>query len=181
MALVVGTNSYVDVAFADAYFAERLFADEWATADAAIKPIALIHASRRIDRLRLRGVPKDLGQALAFPRCYDDADDARRYNREIFGSAGLIFDATNRYAGLVCDEAVPEVVLRAACEEALALLSSNGQSARAQLQADGVKSYSIGRLSETFVDGARPSKLASLDARDLLRPYLANDVHIAMP
>jgi hypothetical protein len=47
---------------------------------------------------------------------------------------------------------VPDKVKRAVVEQALFISSGGGE--RSQLQAEGVKSYSIGDLSETYGDGA---------------------------
>lgn len=68
MALVLGTNSYVDVATADLYFADRLDVAAWTDASEAQKPRALITATLLLDDLKWAGVMSDTEQALAFPR-----------------------------------------------------------------------------------------------------------------
>ena len=48
MALTVGTNSYTDLTFANAYFADSLRNTEWSALTDAVKEQALVTASRRI-------------------------------------------------------------------------------------------------------------------------------------
>jgi hypothetical protein len=74
MALTKGTNSYVTVAEADAYFEDRLDAAAWDEATEAQKPQALVTATRILDDLKWTGVAVSVDQSLAFPRsgCYFD-------------------------------------------------------------------------------------------------------------
>ncbi len=75
------------------------------------------------------------------------------------------------------DKEVPQAVKDATCEEALALLErGNGQ--RRKLQAEGVTSFSVGGLSETYLQGIRGGGLLSQEARELLRPWLLTAVRI---
>jgi hypothetical protein len=70
----------------------------------------------------------------------------------------------------------------AAFEQALYILV-NGNSKRSKLQEQGVKSYSIGNLSETFVETSKSfknspeSKICS-EAMTLLKPYRIGSVAI---
>ena len=75
------------------------------------------------------------------------------------------------------DAEVPQAVKDACCEEALAILE-RGNNQRRKLQQEGVVSYSIGGLTETFVAGARGRGLISQEARELLRPWLLGAVSI---
>jgi hypothetical protein len=68
MALVKGTNSYVTVAEADAYFDDRLNAAAWTSADESTKSKALVTATRLVDDFRWEGAAVSADQALAFPR-----------------------------------------------------------------------------------------------------------------
>lgn len=68
MALTVGTNSYVTVAEADAYFGDRLNADSWTSASAAIKSQALVTATRFIDERSWIGQAVSSSQKLGWPR-----------------------------------------------------------------------------------------------------------------
>jgi len=75
------------------------------------------------------------------------------------------------------DTEIPQAVKDACCEEALAILE-RGNSQRRRLQQEGVASYSIGGLTETFVAGARGRGLISQEARELLRPWFLGAVTI---
>jgi hypothetical protein len=74
---------------------------------------------------------------------------------------------------------VPEAVKEACCEEALALLE-RGNSQRRRLQQEGVQSFSLGNMSETYVAtvAAAGRGLISQEAKDLLKPWLLGAVMI---
>ncbi len=176
MALVVGQNSYVDTVTADAYFANRLFADIWTSATVPQKEQALIMASRAIDRQVLIGAKKTDSQSLQFPRRYlfRVHDIWRRWFQE---------NITDQWETLYVEGAswwaetdVPQAVKDATCEEALALLE-RGNSQRRKLQQEGVLSVNIGNLHENYAPGSGRG-LLSQEARELLRQYLAGAVGI---
>jgi hypothetical protein len=74
------------------------------------------------------------------------------------------------------DTEVPEIVKEACCEEALALLE-RGNSQRRKLQQEGVQSFALGNMSETYAPGAGRG-LLSQEAKELLRPWLLGAVNI---
>jgi len=74
------------------------------------------------------------------------------------------------------DTEIPAAVKEACCEEALALIES-GNSQRRKLQQEGVQSFSLGNMSETYVAGAGKG-LLSQEAKELLRPWLLKAVNI---
>lgn len=74
------------------------------------------------------------------------------------------------------DTEIPEVVKEACCEEALALLE-RGNSQRRKLQQEGVQSFTLGSISETFAPGSGRG-LLSQEAKELLRPWLLGAVNI---
>ena len=74
------------------------------------------------------------------------------------------------------DTEVPAAVKEACCEEALALIES-GNSQRRKLQQEGVQSFSLGNMSETYVAGAGRG-LLSQEAKELLRFWLLGGVFI---
>ena len=74
------------------------------------------------------------------------------------------------------DTELPEAVKEACCEEALALLES-GNSQRRKLQQEGVQSFTLGNMSETYIAGAGRGML-SQEAKELLRPWLLGGVFI---
>lgn len=163
--LLEGTNSYIKVTDADLYFADRLYSDAWNNASADQKAQALIMASKRIDRLSLRGKKADQNQTMKFPRAiYANSP----------GTYAIDPKAVQSYPGWVYEISVAQCVKEAVCEEALILLK--GDSQRTELQAQGVHSFQIGNLSETFT--GEVVKLLSPDARELLRKYIAGSVSI---
>lgn len=74
------------------------------------------------------------------------------------------------------DTEVPEAVKEACCEEALAMLES-GNSQRRKLQQEGVQSFTLGNMSESYAAGAGKG-LLSQEAKELLRPWLIGAVNI---
>ena len=68
MALTVGTNSYVEVVDATAYFNDSLRKADWAGLSTPTKSAALIEATRYLDRLDWKGEKTSSAQALEFPR-----------------------------------------------------------------------------------------------------------------
>ena len=142
--LEIGTNSYIDVAGANEYFAGRLHAESWGETSDADKEKALRQATKEIDRQLLKGRKATDTQALAFPR-HPDTE-------------------------------VPEAVKEACCEIALALLE-RGNSQRHKLQQEGVQSFTLGNMSETYAPGAERG-LISKEAKELLRPWLLGSVNI---
>ena len=74
------------------------------------------------------------------------------------------------------DTEIPEVVKEACCEEALAMLE-RGNSQRRKLQQEGVQSFTLGNMSETYAPGAGRG-LLSQEAKELLRPWLLGGVNI---
>ena len=74
------------------------------------------------------------------------------------------------------DTEVPEAVKEACCEEAFVILES-GNSQRRKLQQEGVQSFSLGNMSETYTVGAGKG-LSSQEAKELLKPWLLGTVNI---
>ena len=74
------------------------------------------------------------------------------------------------------DTEIPKEVQEACCEEALALLE-RGNSQRRKLQQEGVQSFTLGNMSETYAPGAGRG-LLSQEAKELLRPWLLGGVNI---
>lgn len=68
MALVKGTNSFIDASDADTYWADRLHAAAWDSATAAQKDAALVTATDKLRRITWEGELVSSSQALPFPR-----------------------------------------------------------------------------------------------------------------
>lgn len=102
-------NAYATVADGDAYHDGHLYATAWTGATATSKAAALVMASRLIDaEFQFGGVRAIVGQALAWPRrvCPDpDSGDMLAFN------------------------AIPQLVLEAACELARELLIADRTAA----------------------------------------------------
>lgn len=113
-------NSFISLADATAYLAQRLNADAWDNATDPNKEKALITASRAINKLEFIGDKKVSTQTMEFPR--------------IFGE--------NYGDGLAIPE-LPQEIKDAVCEEALALLDF-GNSAHLKNQKMGISSMNIG-------------------------------------
>ena len=163
------SNSYVTLAEAETYFADRLRVDAWSGASSADKEKALLTACRHIEACRIRvhrrpyGYPGELPDAMGRP--YDplapsNPDQALSFPRKKdMGSAG--------------DYAVPKRVKDAQCEEALALLArGTEQERRRALQAAGVTSFSVDGLSESYGSPGAACPLESAEARTLLARFI---------
>ena len=68
MALVKGTNSYVDLDEAEVYFEDRLDVAAWTDADDESKEQALVTATMLLEEQPWTGYAADETQSLAFPR-----------------------------------------------------------------------------------------------------------------
>ena len=162
MPVVVGQNSYVTVEEADAFFADKFFADTspWAEATSEEKEKALITATRRIDALPLVGAPADPIQALAFPRAFATREGVRHNWDE-------------PEPGVYVETGVLPNVKRACMEEALATLAGGEEPLRVRLQRQGVTSAKVGSTSESYSGtGALRPALISEAASGYLEPYI---------
>lgn len=167
--ITVGINSYLDVIEADVYFNNRLASDTWANTNDDNKARALIMATKKIDRLAFKGTKADYKQKLQFPRALKTD-----YKHTPFSH----LDGTNKAyqpPPIIVENVVSQSVKDAVCEETLALLE-NINNKRIKLQQQGVTSYSIGDLREVY--SGKLNKLLSLEALELLKPYLAGSVSI---
>jgi len=108
MALVKNTNSYVDVAEADAFFGTRLDVAAWSAADNASKEAALVTATAMLDDLAWVGVIADESQTLAFPR------------------VGSYNDPKMGYVVYLEGTEIPERITRATFELGYHLLNNDG-------------------------------------------------------
>lgn len=161
--LIVGTNSYIDVSTAQTYFDNRLFCDIWDNASDDDKAKALIMASKKIDRLPIKGVKANYQQTMEFPRALET--DYRYWQY-----MSLTIDA-HFYGYWYVEPAVTDNVKNAVCEEALALLK--GVPKRVELQRQGVKSFNINGVSENYGSGKSMS-LLSQEAKEFMQMYLGS-------
>ena len=102
MALEKDVNSYLTVAEADAYFADRLNATAWDGATVENKPKALIQATKAIESMKFLGSRSVSTQKLSFPRSDVYVDNI-----------------------LIDDTIVPQDVKEAVCEYAILMLQED--------------------------------------------------------
>ena len=178
MALVVGTNSYVSVVTATAYFADRLDAGSWETAPERQQSAALVTASRAIDAMPLQGRLILSTQAMAFPRYMWTANLAEIDDAWVVNS-----DAEDYPVPGWVDVGIPQAVMDASCEEALSLLSiTDADAARQRLLAQGLVSQTAGDASETynplmiFQKALSGKGLSSSVATQLMKPFISGTV-----
>lgn len=147
MALAKGTNSYVTVEEADAYFEDRLDVAAWTAADEPTKAQALVTATSILDNLDWIGAAVSESQALAFPR------------------VGQYFDP--RLGTYIMLSGSPVRLTKAVCEQAYHLLNNDGL-----LDDTGeVDTLSVGSISLNTIKA--PNKLSSVVTR-LINPLLIN-------
>jgi len=129
MALVLNTNSYVDLTSADDYFEDRIDSASWDAADDTLKEKALVTATTIIDERPWIGSAVSPSQALAWPR-----------------KNAIYYDTRMGQEITIADTVVPERVKTAVYEQALHLIDNE------DLMLQTVKNYesiSIGSISLT--------------------------------
>jgi hypothetical protein len=167
VSLVLNQNVYISLADAKTYFTNnKLYYDAWTTATDDQKSIALIMATSKIDRQRLKGERAVYTQTLQFPRAFFVGDI---YNRQ----TGLTIDNV-RGEGWYLETSVSNEVKYATCEEALKILTVGANAnKRIELQQQGVKRFKLGNLEEEYSLGMiAEEKLLSAEARQMLARYL---------
>jgi hypothetical protein len=122
----VASNTYLLRAEADVYFESRLYATPWTGATSANKDIALVWATRLLDRsVEWNGYVTSQQQALRWPRAYAfDADQV-----------------------LIPSDVIPNKVKEATAELAMWLLQKDRT---AETGREGIRSMSVGKISFEF-------------------------------
>lgn len=146
MALTVGNDTYVDVVEADLYVQSHYLSTSsertsWEALDADDKEVLLRNSMTAIESLPFVGIKDDPEQPLAFPRKIIIRDPCPH-------NGCCVLECT--------DIAIPQQVRCAQVEQALyinAYGADISSATRARLQQQGVKSFSLGDLSETYGDG----------------------------
>ena len=159
--LTADVNTYVTLAEADAYMDGRLNAGAWTAASVDDKARALITATRDLGNLTLKFRKTVPTQTLDFPRWVPVGPSSN--------------DWPFSYA-TYNPSVVPPEVKDSECEEALALLKY-GSSERANLQAQGVTSITLGKMQESYAPKSRHG-LLSPDAHRMMQPWIAGAVRI---
>ena len=156
--MTVGTDTYITLADAETYILAHVLSTKrtaWAALSDSDKEILLMEAAQTIDSMPLQGERLTEAQKMEFPRVkYSNV-------RELWPSARISYD-------------VPDAVKYAQVE--IAVDAAGGTSDRIEMQRQGVKSYSISKLSETFTGGAQ--SIVSHKAREFLKGWMAGSVRI---
>lgn len=179
MAIDLCVNSYCTVEDAGTYFGERLGTSGWDNAGAPEKEKALIMAFRAMEKIHCwQGVPTVISQTANWPRAYVPKPGSV-VNAEVV--INVNYGAT---VPVYLDSAtIPDFIVQAQCEEALAILNHEGYGTsatpttnpRALLQEQGVRSVSIDGVSESYTgNGVKTygGAMISSTAWGMLRPYL---------
>lgn len=149
MAVSKGTNSYVTVAEADAYFLDRISATSWSAADTTKKGQALVTATSMLNEMAWAGAAMSDTQPLAFPRVCEYFDPK--------AGALLYLDGSS----------VPDRVIRATYELAIHLLNNEGL-----LDSTGtIDSISVGPVR---LDSIKPAERLPDTVRRVVKPLLVN-------
>ncbi len=164
MALTVGTDTYLSLADATAYVAANYISTDteyttWSALTDGNKEIYLKKATKKIDRQIFRGKKADLTQTLEFPRSF-------------ISTSGIKSETAFFLTGWTTQSEVPQEVKDAEVEEAISMALGAGQDIRRKLQREGVKSFSLGKLSETYSGSSGKKDLISNEAKELLKHYL---------
>ncbi len=141
-------------------------------ADSAAQTWYLQKATSIIDNLSLKGTTYYLIDQVNPATGYQARQFPRVINERVCN-----WDYTTNV------ELVPEEVMKATVEEAIALydfyVSSPGDKKRRKLQDQGVKSFSLGKMSETYGNISTASKwkgLHSQEAYDFMKQFIAGAV-----
>jgi hypothetical protein len=170
MSITVDTDTYISVTDADTYVEEYYIQTDsaystWNGLSDSDKEIYLRRAAAVIDREPLVGIKSVSTQEMEFPRAI--RTDVRR---EEFPALNILY-----FTDWIVQTEVPDAVKYAQVEIALSL--AVGISSRVKLQQEGVKSFSLGKLSESYGSG-RNLSIVSHEAKEYLKPYLAGSVAI---
>jgi hypothetical protein len=173
MALTVGTDTYISQADATTYVGNYYATTSakyiaWAALTSDNKDAYLRRAAVIIDRQPIVGVKANYSQTMQFPRAifstYRAGLDWPTLDLDFSGSWEV-------------QSAVPNVVKYAQVE--IALQECVGVSARTTAQREGVKSVTLGRISETYTTGNSTQDISSYEARQLLGPHIHGGYGIA--
>jgi hypothetical protein len=169
MALTVGTDTYISQADCTTYLGTVYLSTDaklvtWGTLTSDNKDVLLRKAAKIIDRQPLIGYKSTQTQAMEFPRItYTEGSPLDN----------TLFPFDEWYD----PKTVPDGVKYAQCEIALELAQgTTTASERIELQRQGVKSFSLGKLSETYSGAA--NNLLSIEAKELLKPYVGGGFRI---
>jgi len=146
--LVVGTDSYVTLAEADALLFPHPRRSTWKCRSDVVRELALLQAARTIDQQRFVGQIADQDQALAWPRA------------GVCDAEGRVIDSAT----------VPDAVKLAQAELALHLVADDFEGDEVP---ENVRRVRAGTVEVEF--GTPPGAELPKVVADILRPFLQGD------
>ena len=154
MALEVGINSYVTVAEAASYLADRIDTDMWDTATPADQAKALVTATRMLDMKSYVGQMASPSQSLSWPRVNASFTDPR------FGGIVTLSDST-----------IPERIKNAVIEQTLHILSNENllESKAQEFERIKVGPIEIEGSPENYIPPPREPEMV----HTLIKPLIA--------
>ena len=161
--LVVNTDTYTTLAECDAYLSKNHISTDltlWNALSDGDCDILLRNAAQLIDSQPLVGLKVLSSQIMEFPRIIYTEYSGRFTNSDPI-------TMSNGDQNWYIQPVVPDSVKNAQCE--IALTMSRGESTRNELQRNGVKSFSLGKLSESYTGAG--NQLISTEAKRLLKPF----------
>ena len=153
MALVLNTNSYVELADADEYFDTRIDSAAWFDASDEVKEQALVTATQLIDNHAWIGAAVSSSQALAWPR-----------------KNAVYWDSRLGMQVSIEEDAVPNLVKVAVYEQSLHLVNNEDLLAGTTQTFESISVGSIS-LSDSNSDVTRTSIKPSV-AMKPIRPLI---------
>lgn len=186
MTITVGTDTFISLNDAEAYFAARLYAEAWTAPigwngdipifrDDATKEAALRTATAMLNRQKYAGRVASFSQPLAWPRIGNALFDAR-YSSPWQADAqapvigGGILDQEGR---LIPSNTIPKAITEATAELALYLLRYDLTDDRTRRGVLSVKSERVGD-SRTDYDATSTNDTLPAVVMDLISPFLAS-------
>jgi hypothetical protein len=138
-------NAYISVTDADTFFVSRIGSAVWDGASATDREAALIMAARQLDSLAWRGT-----------RTHTDAENGLRWPRT---------SVRNADGQEISSALVPQAIIAANAELALAILTAGGAEAGAALE-----SIKVGSIELEFGESSQSGLPSAVD--DLVAPYI---------
>ena len=166
MPLILNETTYINLVDADLYLTSHYLSTDtkliaWQDLIDADKEALLRKATQIIDRLQFAGRRATTTQLLEFPRI-------------LYTNRRINYNKFDYYSDGLSVQTVPPVgVLAAECEIAIDL--AQGTDDRSEMQQAGVKSFSLGNLSESY---GSIKDITSHEARQLLKRFTLGGARI---
>lgn len=164
LTITVNENTYISLDDAEEYFKTRLNNSVWEEATNTQKKKALVTATRHIDYHSFIGRKVDPDQPLKFPRVFTKK-----------------ISPFYKYDDKLDSDSLPQELLDATCEEAIALLSKDNKTEK-KLRS-GIESESIEDTSRSYNTDVMKSVrngrgIVSPEAKSLLRGFIKSTARL---